>query len=87
MSDRDHPDNLKLAALGNIEINRFIQEMREAHGAEKLEKIMDGTLISIFQYYAHDVGSLKRIEDLLWFWNRRLHPEEALRNVEPEGRG
>ncbi len=85
MADRMSPENLELAALGDLEILRFIRTMREAYGEENIVQIMDGVLIATFGYFAHDVGSLKRIEDLLWFWNRRLHPEEALRNVEPEG--
>ena len=87
MSDRMHPDNLKLAALGDLAILRLIREMRQEHSEEELIQIMDGVLIAVFGYYAHDVGNLKRIEDLLWFWNRRLYPEEALRSIEPEGRG
>ena len=85
MSDRDHPDNIRLAALGNLAILKHIREMREEHGEEKLVQIMDGGLIAIFGYYAHDVGNMKRIEDLLWFWQRRLHPEEALRDIDTEG--
>ena len=85
MSDGMDPDNLKLASLGNLKINRFIRTMRETHGEDKLDQIMDGLLIAAFIYYAHDVGYLNQIEVLLWFWQRRLHPEEALRSVETEG--
>ena len=85
MSDLDHPDNMRLAALGNLAIQKHIREMREEHSEENLVQIMDGVLIATFGYFAHDVGNLDRIEDLVRFWNRRLHPEEALRNIETEG--
>ena len=85
MSDPNHPDNIRLAAQGNLAILKHIREIREEHGEEKLVQIIDGGLIAIFGYYAHDVGSLKRIEDLLWFWDRRLHPEKALRDVDTKG--
>ena len=55
MSDGMDPDNLKLASLGNLKINRFIRTMREAHGEDKLVQKMDGLLIAAFIYYAHDV--------------------------------
>ena len=86
MSNPDHPDSIKLAARGNMAINRLIREIREAEGEEAAEHFVSGIMLGAYNYLVYDLGSLEIAEFRLDFWQRRLRPSEALRNVEPEGR-